>query len=138
MRAKSTGSLGRLAPSFENGLTPIAEDIAPYVRGIMVFDGRLKEYRHKLSEILTEEGGKGKKRGRTTRASRAALEGGHKASTRKERWFPDDTNYFWVQNTGNPEWQEVLFQMGHFHVQPAAESADDTGDTTSSEDRIDV
>lgn len=136
MRANYTMPLpsGRHAPSFENGLAPITEDLAPYVRAIMAFDGRLKEYRDKLIAICSNEGDKGKKRGRTTRASRAALEGGDKASMRKERWFPDDTNYFWVQNTGNPEWQDALYQMGHFHVQPTIEPTQDTGDTTSSED----
>lgn len=140
MRANYTMPLpsGRQAPSFENSLAPITEDIAPYVRAIMVFDGRLKEYRDKLIEICPSERGNGKKRGRTTRASRAALEGGDKASTRKERWFPHDTNYFWVQNTGKPEWQDALFQMGHFHVQPVIESVQDTGDTTSSEDPMSI
>lgn len=125
---------GRPAPSFENSLAPVTEDIAPYVRAIMVFDGRLMEYRDNLIAICSKEGGNGKKRGRTTRASRAALEGGDKASTRKERWFPDDTNYFWVQNTGELEWQDALFQLGHFHVQTTFESTQETGSTTSSED----
>lgn len=140
MRANYTMPLpsGRQAPSFENGLAPITEDLAPYIRAIMVFDGRLKEYRDNLIEICSNESGKGKKRGRTTRASRAALEGGDKASTRKERWFPDDTNYYWVQSTGKPEWQDALFQMGHFRVQPTIESTQDTGDTTSSEDPMSV
>lgn len=110
---------GRLAPSFENGFAPIAEDIAPYVRAIMGYDGRLKEYRDNLSAAWSQ--GQGVKR--KTRASRAALEGGNKASTRRERWFPDDTNYYEVQATGRPEWQQILFDMGHFHVQPIVESA---------------
>jgi hypothetical protein len=126
---------GRLAPSFESSLAPITEDIAPYVRAIMVFDGRLKEYRDSLRAILAREHGTGVKRGRTTRASRAALEGGDKASTRKERWFPDDTNYFWVQGTGNYEWQNILFQMGHFHVQPAVEPTEETAGHESDEQR---
>ncbi|KAJ5674528.1 uncharacterized protein N7477_004462 [Penicillium maclennaniae] len=124
---------GRLAPSFENSLAPITEDIAPYVRAIMVFDGRLKEYRDKLRALLTREHGPGDKRGRTTRASRAALEGGDKASTRKERWFPDDTNYFWILGTGKYEWQNILFQMGHFHVQPAVEFSEEARSHDSDE-----
>lgn len=115
---------GRLAPSFENGLAPITEDIAPYVRAIMVFDGRLKEYRDNIFAAWSQgQGGTGDKRKRKTRASRAALEGGDKASTRRERWFPDDTNYYGVQGTGRPEWQQILFDMGYFHVQPIVESA---------------
>jgi hypothetical protein len=117
-------STGRLAPSFENGLAPIAEDIAPYVRAIMEYDGRLKEYRDNLSAAWSQgQGETGDKRKRKTRASRAALEGGNKASTRRERWFPDDTNYYGVQATGRPEWQKILFDMGHFHVQLIVESA---------------
>lgn len=115
---------GRLGASFENGLGPITEDLAPYIRAIMVFDGRLKQYRDQLHAIWAQEQGYGEKRTRTTRASRAALERSDKASTRKERWFPDDTNYFRVQATGKPEWQQILFQMGHFHVQPAVEATE--------------
>ncbi|KAJ5918536.1 hypothetical protein N7466_010528 [Penicillium verhagenii] len=116
MRARHSTSTGRLAPSFENGLAAITEDLAPYIRGIMSFDGRLKTYRDSLHAIWAEEQGRGDVRARTTRASRAALEGSDKAFTRKERWFPDETNYFHVQGTGEPEWQDALFQMGHFQV----------------------
>ncbi|KAJ5159540.1 uncharacterized protein N7482_006544 [Penicillium canariense] len=123
---------GRLAPSFENGLAPITEDIAPYVRAIMVFDGRLKVYRDNLFAAWAQEQGVGEKRMRTTRASRAALEGGDKTSTRKDRWFSDDINYYWVQSTGRPEWQHILFQMGHFHVQPVLEANGGNSDQASS------
>lgn len=138
MRTKYSTPSSRPGLSFENGIAPVTEDIAPYVRAIMAFDARLEHYRDTLTAAWSRERGKDKMRGRTTRASRAALEGGDKASTRKERWFPEDTNYLWVQNTGSPEWQQVLFEMGHFHVQPSVESVDDTGDTTSSEDRMGV
>lgn len=112
---------GRPSPSFENSLSPITEDLAPYIRSIMVFDGRLKHYRDYLSALSNHQNRQGEKKQRNTRASRAALEGGNKASVRKERWFPDDTDYFLVQGTGNPEWQTFLFQMGHFHVQPVVQ-----------------
>ncbi|KAJ5894768.1 hypothetical protein N7495_006459 [Penicillium taxi] len=110
-----------LQTSFENGFGPITEDLAPYIRGIMVFDGRLKVYRDNLHAAWSQEQGTGHKdkRARTTRASRAALEGSDKAFTRRERWFPDGTNYFLVLGTGMPEWQQALFDMGHFTVQPA-------------------
>ncbi|OKP14990.1 Telomere length regulation protein elg1 [Penicillium subrubescens] len=125
-------AVGRAAPSFENGLAPITEDIAPYVRAILVFDGRLKEYRDNLFAAWSQgQGGTGDKRMRKTRASRAALEGGNKASTRKERWFPDDTNYYGIQGTGRPEWQQILFDMGYFHVQPVAESAEGSSESPS-------
>ncbi|KAJ6068884.1 hypothetical protein N7499_010771 [Penicillium canescens] len=110
----------RHAPSFENGLAAITEDLAPYIRGIMVFDGRLHQYRQKLYELTVQQQS-GEKRSRTTRASRAALEGGDKASTRKERWFANDMPYYQVQATAGPDWQHVLYQMGYFHVQPMIE-----------------
>ncbi|EKV15874.1 ATPase, AAA-type, core [Penicillium digitatum] len=118
----------RHAPSFENGLAPITEDLAPYIRAIMVFDGRRQQYRERLFALTAQEYGGGDKRSRTTRASRAALEGGDKASTRKERWFALDTPYYKVQSTAGPEWQHVLFQMGYFHVQPIIEASPERND----------
>ncbi|KAL4892248.1 hypothetical protein BDV59DRAFT_193779 [Aspergillus ambiguus] len=105
--------IGRVALSFENGLRPIVEDLGPYIRSIMAFDLRLEQHRLQLSGLLSQEG-QGTKRMRTTRASRAALEGGNKAETRKERWFPADTNALLVLGTGQREWQEVLVQNGYF------------------------
>ncbi|CAG8027595.1 unnamed protein product [Penicillium nalgiovense] len=118
----------RHAPSFENGVAPITEDLAPYIRAIMVFDSRLQQYREGLFALTAQEQGRGDKRSRTTRASRAALEGGDKASTRKERWFALDTPYYKVQGTAGPEWQHVLFQMGYFHVQPMVEPSPERSD----------
>ena len=124
---------GRIAPSFDNGLAPITEDIAPYIRGIMVFDGRLKIYRDNLYAAWSHEYGQGEKRARTTRASRAALEGSDKAFTRRERWFPDDTNYHLVQNTGMPEWQTCLFHLGHFQLPPVEANSGNQHEDHSSE-----
>ncbi|KAJ5488594.1 hypothetical protein N7539_003484 [Penicillium diatomitis] len=137
MRASpSTVSLSpRMAPSFENGLAPITEDIAPYVRAIMSYDGRLQEYRDSLYSVLVQDKVvHSEKRKRTTRASRAALEGGNKASTRKERWFSNDTNYLAIQRTGCPEWQQILFDMGYFHVQPVTELTESCSEPLSSEE----
>lgn len=125
IKARHSTSTGRLASSFDNGLASITEDLAPYIRAIMVFDGRLKIYRDNLHAAWAQEQGRGEVRARTTRASRAALEGSDKAFTRKERWFPDETNYYLVQGTGKPGWQHALFQEGHFHVQPAVEAVGD-------------
>ncbi|RAH66700.1 sorting nexin Mvp1 [Aspergillus aculeatinus CBS 121060] len=111
---------GRLAPSFENGMRPIAEDLGPYIRGIMAYDLRLAHRRLQLGEILSSDG-KGAKRTRQTRASRAALEGGDKAYTRKERWFPSDANPSLVFATGKQEWQEILARKGYFVVSPPGE-----------------
>ncbi|RAK82128.1 uncharacterized protein BO72DRAFT_464977 [Aspergillus fijiensis CBS 313.89] len=114
---------GRLAPSFENGMRPIAEDLGPYIRGIMAYDLRLAHRRLQLGEILSSDG-KGAKRTRQTRASRAALEGGDKAYTRKERWFPSDANPSLVFATGKQEWQEILARKGYFVVSPLGEGQD--------------
>ncbi|PYI13319.1 hypothetical protein BO99DRAFT_427183 [Aspergillus violaceofuscus CBS 115571] len=114
---------GRLAPSFENGMRPIAEDLGPYIRGIMAYDIRLAHRRLQLGEILSSDG-KGAKRTRQTRASRAALEGGDKAYTRKERWFPSDANPSLVFATGKQEWQEILARKGYFVVSRPGEGQD--------------
>lgn len=121
MRADNVFSAptGRLAPSFENGIAVIYEDLAPYVRGIVAFDLRLERYRLELSGLLSQ-GGSGTKRVRKTRASRAALEGGDKANTRKERWFPTDIQPNRILATGGEEWQKVLVASGYFHLAPMA------------------
>ena len=74
-------AIGRLAPSLEGPATNVVVDIAPYVRSIVAFDERLEKQREEL------DGGSQSKKSRKTRAARAALEGGSKASTRGERWF---------------------------------------------------
>ncbi|KAF5866407.1 hypothetical protein ETB97_011959 [Aspergillus alliaceus] len=118
---------GRLSPSFENGLRPITEDLGPYVRAIMAFDLRLEQHRLRLSGLLSQNG-QGLKRARTTRASRAALEGGSKAETRKERWFPPDANPSLILATGEKEWQDLLVQNGYFTVTSCAEANRESGD----------
>lgn len=121
---------GRLAPSFENRLGPLSEDLAPYIRAIVAFDLRLEHYRLQLSGLLSENDG-GSKRMRKTRASRAALEGGSKAETRKERWFPPGTNPALVLATGNKEWQDLLVRTGHFTVTSIRESTKECSDLAS-------
>jgi len=122
---------GRLAPSFENGSGPLFEDLAPYIRAIVAFDLRLEQYRLQLSGLLSE-GSTGAKKIRRTRASRAALEGGSKSHTRKERWFPPDTNPARILATGNQEWQDLLVQRGYFALGPF-ESKGEPGDNSYSE-----
>ena len=106
---------GRPAQSFNNGSGPLWEDLAPYIRAIVAFDLRLEQYRLNLSGLLSPGAGS-KRKMRKTRASRAALEGGDKANTRKERWFPPDTNPSRILATGNKEWQDLLVQSGHFAI----------------------
>ena len=113
---------GRLAPSFENGLGPLFEDLAPYIRAIVAFDLRLEKHRLQLSGLLSQSSNS-TKRARTTRASRAALEGGDKSYTRKERWFPPGTNPPRILATGNQEWLDLLLQQGCFAVGTTVETA---------------
>lgn len=139
----SSSTSGRLAPSFNNGAGPLWEDLAPYVRAIVAFDLRLEQYRLKISGLLSPSGGT-KRKMRKTRASRAALEGGDKAHTRRERWFPPDTNPARILATGNHEWQDLLVQTGHFGVGAMPEleecsreaSREESGSEASSEGGI--
>ncbi|KAL2826610.1 hypothetical protein BDW59DRAFT_160801 [Aspergillus cavernicola] len=111
---------GRAELSFEHGPRSIAEDISPYIRSIVAFDLRLEQYRLGLGRLLSGNG-RGTKRVRTTRASRAALEGGSKAETRKERWFSPAVNVPQILATGKTEWQDLLVQNGYFTVPAAGE-----------------
>ena len=95
--------------AFDGPLSVLAEDLAPYVRSIVSYDLRLEDQRRQLSSLFSQPGKNGKK-ARTTRASRAALEGGSKAYTRRERWFPNNTNFDAVLETGGKKWQDVLLQ----------------------------
>lgn len=138
---------GRPSQSFNNGSGPLWEDLAPYIRAIVAFDLRLEQYRLKLSGLLSPGAG-GKRNTRKTRASRAALEGGDKANTRKERWFPPDTNPSRILATGNKEWQDLLVQNGYFAIglvpepdnepgrEPEREGSEDEAASESSSDEL--
>ncbi|KAL8812917.1 MAG: hypothetical protein Q9200_000656 [Gallowayella weberi] len=100
---------GPAISSFDRPISVVVEDIAPYVRSIVSYDLRLEEQRKQLD--LASYGGRSNKRARTTRASRAALEGGSKANTRRERWFPANTDFQSVLGSGGTGWQEeALFR----------------------------
>jgi hypothetical protein len=88
----------------------IATDIAPYVRGIVAYDAHLQQERAKLSNLLSE-GGRPRKRMRTTRSAMSALEGGSRKSTRRERWFGDKVNAQWVERTGMPCWRDAAAKL---------------------------
>ena len=92
-------------------VSTLVADVAPYVRSITSYDLRLEEQRRKLDDLLSIQIGAGDarnaKRVRTTRASRAALEGGAKATTRRERWFPNTLDFMAVSETGGKTWDEV-------------------------------
>lgn len=92
----------------------LAVDFAPFIRSITAYDLRLEDQRRRLDDLLSaSHSGAGDtrntKRVRTTRASRAALEGGAKATTRRERWFPTALNFSAVAKTGGKTWGEVAF-----------------------------
>ena len=109
--------------TFETPVSTIAEDLAPYIRSIVSYDLRLEEQRRQLEATLSQTG---KNRGKTrkTRASRAALEGGSKANTRRERWFPKETSFDLVLQTGGKGWQEVLLSMAAIDTPEPMASAD--------------
>ena len=96
--------------TFDGSLSVITEDLAPYVRSIVAYDLRLEEHRGLLSSLLSQPG-QNSKRQRTTRASRAALEGGSKARTRRERWFPNNTNFDAVLQSGGQGWQDIALKQ---------------------------
>ena len=108
--AVSAAPKGMSNSSFDGPVSVILQDIAPYVRGIVSYDLRLEEQRRQLSALLAQPGAENKKT-RTTRASRAALEGGSKANTRRERWFPKQTDFNSVLETGGKEWQKTALQV---------------------------
>ncbi|MCJ1437902.1 hypothetical protein MMC27_007289 [Xylographa pallens] len=106
-------------------ISTIVSDIAPYVRSIVCYDIRLEEQRLQLSNLLSQGGRSGKPR--RTRASRAALEGGNKAHTRRERWFPKSTNFGLVLQTGGEEWPKAASVASHQQSKQASEDGGMSG-----------
>ncbi|CAJ2506712.1 Uu.00g078980.m01.CDS01 [Anthostomella pinea] len=103
---------GPLEPSvFERTMTTISLDVAPYVRSIVAFDQRLQQQRRIRSNLLSEGGQPAKKRSRTTRSAYSALEGGSRASTRRENYFSADMNTHLVMRTGGKGWDELTRQL---------------------------
>ena len=101
---------GPLISCLYSPVAVVLEDIAPYVRSIVSYDLRLEEHRKRLDQAF--HGERSSKRARTTRASRAALEGGSKANTRRERWFPANTNFQAVLESGGTGWQDEVASKG--------------------------
>ncbi|KMU74176.1 hypothetical protein CISG_04105 [Coccidioides immitis RMSCC 3703] len=93
--------------SFEHGMPVMAEDVAPYIRFIIASELRIEQQRLQLTGLLSQPGNE-PKRMRTTRASRAAFEGGDKATTRRERWFPGRVVPARVMATGGLGWENLL------------------------------
>ncbi|WEW61140.1 hypothetical protein PRK78_006630 [Emydomyces testavorans] len=103
----STPASGHRPLSFEHGTPVISEDVAPYIRFIVASDLRIEQQRHQLNSLLSQSV-PGAKRMRTTRASRAALEGGNNAMARRERWFSGKVVPAQVMATGGLGWENIL------------------------------
>lgn len=68
----------------------LALDVAPYARAIAAYDLALEAHRGALAETESSPAAAAIaaiKHQRRTRASRSALEGGQRSSTRRDRWF---------------------------------------------------
>ena len=99
---------GQLEASvFDRTMRIIVEDMAPFVRSIVDYDARLQAERAKLSNLISEGGGRKGKRMRTTRAAMSALEGGARSTTRGERYFGSLLNSDLVMRTGVPSWMDA-------------------------------
>lgn len=94
-------SYNLLASSLDRTFPIITLDIAPYVRSIVAHEQVLETQRIRLGNLLSEGGAK---RGRTTKASRTAMEGGERAAKRRERWFHKDLNFELVMRTAGTSW----------------------------------
>ncbi|KAK8123596.1 hypothetical protein PG999_003514 [Apiospora kogelbergensis] len=107
--APTHSAAGYLDPSvFDRTMRLITLDVAPYVRSIVAYDQRLQEERLQRSNLFSEGGQAPKKRMRTTRAALSALEGGSRASTRRERYFAEsNVNPELVLRTGGEDWASI-------------------------------
>ncbi|KAI1465136.1 P-loop containing nucleoside triphosphate hydrolase protein [Daldinia caldariorum] len=106
--SEKTLAAGYLDPSvFDGTMKTISLDIAPYVRSIVAYDQRLQQERISRSSLLSEGGQPGRKRMRTTRSAYSAIEGGTRASIRRERYFTADINPHLVMRTGGSGWDAI-------------------------------
>ncbi|KAI1503355.1 hypothetical protein F5X99DRAFT_375875 [Biscogniauxia marginata] len=124
-----------LDPSvFDRTMNMIILDIAPYIRSIVAYDQRLQQERRNRSSLLSEGGQPGRKRMRTTRSAYSALEGGSRASTRREWYFSADLNPHLVMCTGGVGWNELVNRVVEEQgVRGSSEQSLDTATDSSSE-----
>ncbi|KAG9795999.1 hypothetical protein KCU88_g53, partial [Aureobasidium melanogenum] len=101
-------SPGRKAPSLDNMALSLVTEVAPYVRTIVEHDLRLEQMRSELEGVGGGSQTTGSRRPRKTRAARAALEGGTKTSTRRDRWFPESLDFAAVLASAGDGWPKVL------------------------------
>ena len=97
-----------LDPSvFDRTTRMIVLDVAPWIRGIVSYEHQLMRERLKLNSLLDGS----KKRMRNTRSAYSALEGSHRTSTRRERYFGDCLSTSLVMRTGGPGWQAAVVPL---------------------------
>jgi DNA polymerase III delta prime subunit len=93
----------QLTPSsFDRTFRIISTDLAPYVRSIVAYERVREAERIQMSNLLSEGGTR--KRPRTTRASRVAMEGGLRETKRRERWFDNALCFRKVMGTAGKSW----------------------------------
>ncbi|KAF2158528.1 hypothetical protein M409DRAFT_61573 [Zasmidium cellare ATCC 36951] len=124
---------GMLQSTFDGPLETIAVDLAPYVRSIVQHDQALEEQRDRLN-LLTSDGRQAK-RARTTRAARSALEGGQRATTRRERWFTRDLDFNAVLATAGKGWPRYSDPLESVDEQSRV-STDAAATSTAEEEEI--
>lgn len=131
----SLSNPGLLQSAFDVPLETIALDLAPYVRSIVQHDQALEEQRERLN-LLTSDGRKAK-RARTTRAARSALEGGQRATTRRERWFrTKDLDFDAVLATGGRDWPRVTGSGSAASVEESSRVSTDAAASTTADEEI--
>ncbi|KAI0405617.1 hypothetical protein F4802DRAFT_561261 [Xylaria palmicola] len=127
---------GYLDPSvFDREMTPLCLDVAPYVRSIVSYDQQLYDERRARSNFLSEGGKSDKKRMRTTRAALSALEGGPRATTRRERYFEGNVNPYLVLRTGGKCWGGLVHRMGRSGDNDSAVEGNDDMDLDATSDQ---
>jgi hypothetical protein len=94
------------ASSFDREFSIVVLDLAPYARSIAAYDLRFEAERLRLGSLLSV-GGRGAKKLRMTRASRSAMEGGRRETTRRERWWDKNVNLRMILETGGRDWAAV-------------------------------
>lgn len=130
--SEKTMAAGYLDPSvFDGTMKTISLDIAPYVRSIVAYDQRLQRQRLARSSLLSEGGQPGKKRMRTTRSSYSALEGGSRASARRDKYFSADVNPHLVLRTGGKGWDAITTKVTSECNSKINSGADDSEDSES-------
>ena len=106
--SEKTMAGGYLDPSvFDRTMTLISLDVAPYIRSIVSYDQQLQKERLLRSNLISEGGTVAKKRMRNTRSAYSAMEGGSRASTRREKYFTADINPHLVMQTGGDGWDAL-------------------------------